>query len=233
MRITTNSTHSRLALALLGTLALAGAIAAGAHAISVYQNAPPPPAEFDQIVRSGGGKACERRYRQKQKVMLVSVKKGPVTCSFKAPVQGDSELPDHALGVDAKILDATPKSVRGGAFVELAVRAGGGGVGYTLRVFPQKRRFELKRGPRGGGDFPVRDKSRAIKPVGTRNRLSLIADGAKITARANGKDLVSVTDGDPAPVTGRKVRFAIGSSKDSGKDVVAVVKSVGVGVPAR
>ena len=54
--------------------------------------------------------------------------------------------------------------MRGGAFIELTVRAGGGGVGYTLRVFPHKHRFELLRGP-GGAGFPVRGKSNAIKRV--------------------------------------------------------------------
>lgn len=233
MRITTSLVRRRLALALCGGLAAALALAAGAVAVSVYQNDFSTEEEFEQIVRSGGGKACERRYREKQNVMLASVKKGPLTCSYKAPVVGDAELPDHALGVDAKILDETPKTVRGGAFIELTLRAGGGGVGYTLRVFPEKRRFELTRGPRGGGDFPIRGKSNDIKPVGERNRLTLVADGARVVALANRKELAAVSDGDPAAVTGRKVRLGIGNAKDSGKDVVAVVKSVGVGVPAR
>ena len=54
-----------------------------------------------------------------------------------------------------------------------------------------------------------------------------------MTAVANRKELVTITDSDPGPVTGRKVRFGIGNTKDSGKDVVAVIKSIGVGVPAR
>ncbi len=233
MRITTSSTGAKLALAACAALAAGGIVAGAALGVSVYQNDFTTVEEYDQIVRSGGSKECERRYRSKQKTMLVSVKRGPLTCAYRAPVEGDSELPNHALGVDAKILEDTPKSVRGAAFIELSVRAGGGGTGYTLRVFPEKGRFELVRGPAGGGDFPEKGKSDAIKGVGTRNRLSLVAKGSTVTALANKKELVAVTDSDPAPVTGRKVRFAIGSTRESGKDVIAVVKSVGVGVPAR
>ena len=58
--------------------------------------------------------------------------------------------------------------MRGGAFIELTVRAGGGGVGYTLRVFPQKKRFELRRGP-GRRRVPAQGKSDAINKINERN----------------------------------------------------------------
>ncbi len=229
MRITQRAKATIAALASVGVaLGLAGA----AQGITVYANDFSNIAEYEQIVRSGGGKACKTRYRENQKTILTSVRKGPATCAYKAPVQGDSELPDHALGVDAKILDGTPKAIREGSFVELTLRAGGGGIGYTLRVFPQKRKYEISRGPSGGG-FPVVGKSKAINRVGDRNRLSFVARGASLIAKANGKQLATVTDDDPGQVTGRKVRFAIGSAKKTQKDVVAVIKSVNVGVPRR
>lgn len=224
--------RSRLAFAGLAALVV-GALAATAHAITVYSNDFASEAEYNQIVRSGGGKQCQRRYREGQKTMLTSIKRGPATCAYKAPVQGDNELPNHALGVDAKILPSTPKSVRDGAFVELTLRAGGSGIGYTLRVFPQKRKFELVRGPQGGSEFPASGKDKSIKPVGDRNRLSLVTQGARVIASANGKELANVVDNDPGQVTGRKVRFAIGAAKKSGKDVIAVVKTINVGVPDR
>ena len=222
-----------ISIAALAAAITAAAVAASALAVAVYSNDFSNRAEYEQIGRSGGGKACERRYREKQETMLVSVKKGAATCGYRVPVQGDSELPDHQLTVDGKVLKATPKSVRGGAFIELTLRAGGGGVGYSLRVFPEKGRYELRRGPRGGGGFPAEGKNGAIKGINKRNKLTLIADGSRVVAQVNKKQVASVQDGDPGQVTGRKVRFGIGNAKSSGKDVVAVVKSVAVGVPTR
>jgi hypothetical protein len=227
MRITT---RTKTALGALLAFALTGALAAVALGVSVYQNDFSSQLEFEQIVRSGGGKECERRYREKQNAMLVSVKKGPLTCGFRVPVQGDSELPNHAVGIEAKLLSSTPKSVRDGAFVEVTLRAGGGGVGYSLRVFPARKKFELTRGP-GGGDFPVRGKDKAINGVNERNDVSLTARGSRITASVNRKQVASIQDNDPGQVSGRKVRIAVGGQKNSSKDVAAVIRQVGVGVP--
>jgi hypothetical protein len=226
--------RNRISIAALAALALALGLAASAVAVTVYSNDFSNRSEFEQIRPSGGGKRCDRRYREKQNTMLVSVKKGEATCGYRVPVQGDSNLPDHQLTVDTKILKNTPKSVRGGAFIELTLRAGGGGVGYSFRVFPQKGRFQLRRGPSGGGgDFPAEGKSKAIKGVNKRNKVTLIAKGARITAEVNRKQVASVQDSDPGEVTGRKVRFGIGNAKHSGKDVLAVAKAVAVGVPTK
>jgi hypothetical protein len=228
-----SSRSTRTTLAALAALAI-GALGAGsALGVTVYSNDFSNKAEYDQISRSGGGKVCDRSYREKQKVMRTAVKRGPVTCSFRPPVLGDAELPDHDLGVDTKVLKKTPKSVRSGAYIELSVRTGGGGVGYTLRVFPQRKRFELTRGPSGGGDFPVRAKSDAIKGINERNRINLVADGARIRAFVNREEVASVNDTDPGQVSGRKLRFGLGGAKDSSKDVVAVIRRVSVAVPTR
>jgi hypothetical protein len=216
--------------------ALAGAVAAillaaGAAATTVYTNDFSSEAEFDQIVRTGGGKKCDRRYRAKSETMHVSVHGGPAACAFRPPVFGDSELPDHIARVEAKVLKKTPSSARGGAFIELELRAGGGGVAYSLLVYPEKRKWELLRGPEGGGDFPARGKSNAIKPVNKRNSIQLSAVGARLVATINGKEMTTVTDNDPGQVTGRKIRFGVGSAKNTGKDVIAVIKRASVAVP--
>jgi len=217
----------RLALAGLGSL-LIGAIAAQA-AVRVYSNDFSSRAKFAEIERSGG-KACERRYREKGKSMLASVQRGPATCSFRPPVQGDGELPNHHVTVDGKILDRTPKSIRGGAFIELSVRSGGGGVGYSLRVYPEKKRFVLGRGP-DGGEFPVTEQSRAVNKIGKRNQLELVANGADVRAFVNRKEVAKLSDQNPGQVTGRKIRFAIGSEKQTKKRVVGTFKRVSVSVP--
>jgi hypothetical protein len=217
--------------AAVAAVGLAATVAAVAVATTVYSNDFANESQFDQIVRSGGGKHCDHSYRAKSKTMHVSVHGGPATCSFRPPLQADSELPDHIARVQGKVLKKTPSSARGGAFIELDVRAGGGGVAYSLLVFPEKRKFELLRGPKGGGDFPTRGKSKAINPTNKPNVLQLSALGAKIVATVNRKEVASVTDDDPGQVTGRKVRFGIGTTKGSSKDVIAVVKRISVAVP--
>src|SRR6478735_12622626 len=87
-----------IALAALGI----GAAAAVAEVV-VYTNDMGSEAEFKQLLRSGGGKRCDKKYCDKSKVMLATVKKTPTTCSFRAPVQGDDELPNNGVSVEGKI----------------------------------------------------------------------------------------------------------------------------------
>ena len=219
----------RIALAALvaGCVALAGTALAD---VVVYNNDFSTQGAFRDIVRSGGGKRCDKKYREKSKVMLASVKKTPTTCSFRPPVQGDDELPNQGVAVEGKILKATPKAVRSSSFIEVTVRAGGGGTGYSFRIFPQRKRYELDRGPAGGG-FPATGKSDAIKKINERNRIQILATGAQLRALVNGKEVAKLNDSNPGQVQGRKVRFAIGSRSDKDKTVVGTFKRVAVSVP--
>lgn len=225
-----NTIFTRIVPAAVVAASLTAGIATALADFTVYENNFTSRGKYAEIIKSGGGKACDRRYRDKSKAMLASVRRGQTTCSFRPPVQSDGELPNHDIRVDGKVLSKTPKSVRGGAFLELTARAGGGGVGYTLRIFPQKQRFELSRGP-GGGDFPVGERSDAIKKVDQRNQLRLVVKGATVQALVNGREVAKITDGDPGQVSGGKVRFAVGNSKGKDKDVVATFKKVAVSVP--
>jgi hypothetical protein len=221
---------TRTVLALCAAIVtIAGAAVAFAE-FTVYQNDFGSKAEFKEIYKSGGAKACDRRFRKQSKSMVASVHRGKTTCSFRPPVQGDGELPNHIATLEGKILKRTPKSMRGGAFIEVTLRAGGAGSGYTLRVIPGKRRFELQRSP-GGEGFPVEGRDRAIKGVHDRNTLRLVARGAKITAVVNGKELAVIDDPNPAQVPGTKVRFAVGNAKQKSKPVIATFKRVAVAVP--
>ena len=223
-----HSIRVSLVLAALCAL-LIGAIAAQA-AVRVYSNDFSSRTEFAEIERSGGGKACDRRYRKKSNTMQAVLARAPGSCSFRLPVQGDDELPDHHVTVEGKVLDRTAKSARGGAFLELAVRSGGGGVGYSLRVFPEKKRFVLARGPEGR-DFPVSETSNAVKKIGRPNRLELAANGATIRAFVNGRKVAEVEDQNPGQVSGRKIRFALGSEKQTKKEAYGTFKRVSVSVP--
>jgi hypothetical protein len=221
---------TRSAVAVAAAILLTAALGTAIAAVTVYDNGFSNRTEFKEIIKSGGGKRCDRSFRKKGKSMRAAVKRSPTTCSFRPPVQGDAELPNHDVRVDGKILKKTEKGLRGGAFVEVTVRAGGGGVGYTLRIFPHKKRFELRRGP-SGGEFPVRGKSNAIKRVNKRNQLRMIASGAGIRALVNGKEVAKVEDSNPGQVSGSKVRFAVGSLKERRGSVVATFKKVAVAVP--
>jgi hypothetical protein len=217
-------------LALAAAIVLTAGLATAFADFTVYTNDFNSHSEFKEIIRSGGGKACDRRYRKKSGSMVASLKKGNRTCSFRPPVQGDGQLPNQTVTLDGSILKKTPKSIRGGAFIEITVRAGGGDSGYTLRVFPHKHRFQLLRTP-GGGGFPVTGKDKKIKRIGDRNKLTLAARGGKITASVNGKELASVEDTNPGQVTGSKIRFAVGNRKKKSKPVIAVFKRIAVAVP--
>lgn len=221
---------TRSAIAVTAAVLLTAALGTAIAAVTVYDNGFSNRTEFKEIIKSGGGKRCDRSFRKKGKSMRAAVKRSPTTCSFRPPVQGDTELPNHDVRVDGKILKKTEKGLRGGAFVEATVRAGGGGVGYTLRIFPHKKRFELRRGP-SGGEFPVRGKSNAIKRVNKRNQLRIIASGAGIRALVNGKEVARVEDSNPSQVSGSKIRFAVGSLKERQGSVVATFKKVAVAVP--
>ncbi len=221
----------RTALAIVLAMLAFGAVAAVAS-VTVYTNDMSTESEFDEILRSGGGKRCDKKYRHKSKAMLASVKKTPTTCSFRPPVQGDNELANQGVAVDGKILKETPKFLRNKAFIEATVRAGGSNTGYALRVYPKKQRYELRRTP-GGRDFPATGKSTAINKIDEKNRIEVIATGGVITALINGKQVAKVTDSNPGQVEGSKVRFAIGSGsqRDTEKTVVGTFKRIAVSVP--
>lgn len=227
---TPNLTRKGLALALAGAFVLSAALGSALASVTVYDNNFSSRAEFKEMIKSGGGKRCDRKFRRKSEAMLASVKRSPTTCSFRAPVEGDKELPNHELAMVGKVLSKTRKSLRGGAFLELTARAGGGGIGYSLRVFPEKKRYELRRGPSGGG-FPVTGNSNAINKVGQRNQLRLVATGSEVRAVVNGEEVAKLNDANPGQVAGRKVRFAVGSNKDKRGAVVATFKKLAVAVP--
>jgi hypothetical protein len=219
---------TRTALIALATAALAGVVAVAALAsVTVYTNDFSSRADVKEINKAGG-KKCARKL--KNGAMRAVVEKGPTECSFRPPVQGDGILPDYEIRVDGKVGKSIAKSVRRAAFLAVQVRAGAGGVGYTLRVFPEKGRFELVRAP-GGDKFPVKGTEEAIDGIGKRNSLRLIATGAVVRALVNGKEVAEVTDPDPGEVSGPKLRFALGNDRDSGKDVVGTFKKLSVAVP--
>jgi hypothetical protein len=206
---------------------LAAAVIAQA-AVVVYDNEFSNRAAYRDVGKLGGKKACDHDFKKGGAARL-TVKKAQHSCAFRPPVVGDSELPNHDVTVVGKVADATKRAARGRAFIEVAVRVGAGGR-YSLRVFPQKQRFELVRAPEGG-EFPAAGRSNAINEVGKRNTLRLAAIGGEISAFVNGEEVARITDSNLGEVTGRKVHFGLGNAKDTPKDVVGSFKRVTVSVP--
>jgi hypothetical protein len=211
-----------LALGLVAATALAG--------ITVYKNTFSRRSEVRQL-RHADGKHCDKRWRKKAQSLLVDVKKGPGACGYRPPVEGDSAGPDHDFQAKGKLLRATPKGLRGSAYLAVAVRSGASSR-YELRIFPKKHTYELRRAPLGGGGgFPKKGKSRSIKGPNKANVLRLRAVGNTVTAKVNGKRLAQVTDSNAGQVGGRKLEVLVGNKRSTKKDVVANIDNLRLQVP--
>jgi hypothetical protein len=219
----------RTGAALAGALALT--LAATAFAlVDVYTNAFSTKGAFKEIKFTGTGPgACERSWSKKRKLINITVKKAPKSCRYSPPVRGSGPRPDHQFQAKARISKRTDTSIRGEAYVAVAVRVGGGNR-YELRIFPRETRYELLRQPTGAG-FPAQGTSGAIKGMGALNVLRLRAFGNKIKAWANGTELAEVTDGSSADVKGTKIEFSVGNNGDSGKNTVGLFERLELAIP--
>jgi hypothetical protein len=215
-------------VALAAAVAL-GVVAAAALAnVTVYRNDFSSRTEARALDRPSTN-ACVKSWRKGQEALGVEVKNGPRTCSFRLPVEGAEEMPDHDLTVDGKLLGETPRPIRDTAYIAVLVRVGGGEF-YELRVFPKGGKYALRRTPDGAG-FPANGTDAAIKGIGKRNRIRLEVFGAEVRALVNGTELASVTDADPGEIEGTKLRLAVGNTGSTRKDTVALFDDVKVAVP--
>jgi hypothetical protein len=215
-----------LAAAIVLCLAAATALAG----VTVYKNTFSRRSEAKQL-KHADGKYCDKRWRKKAQSLLIDVKRGSGACGYRPPVEGDSDGPDHDFQAKGKLLRATPKGLRGSAYLAVAVRSGRSSR-YVLRIFPKKHKYELRRTPPGGGgSFPKIGKSRAIKGANKANVLRLGAVGNKVTAKVNGKRLAQVTDSNAGQVGGRKLEVFVGNKRRTRKDVVASIDNLRLQVP--
>jgi hypothetical protein len=222
--------RTRPAIALLAAaLALGLAAAAALAGVTVYKNNFSSKPEAKEL-RHSSGKHCAKRWRQKAKSVRAQRNRGSGACGYRPPVQGDTGGPDHDFRVKEKLLKATPKGLRRSSYVAVAVRSGKSS-GYELRIFPKRHRFLLRRSPSGGGGFPAKGRSQAIKGVNKPNVVRLKAFGNKVTARVNGTQLAKVTDSNASQVDGRKLEVAVGSTRRSKKRVVATFDNLKLLVP--
>ena len=223
--------RTRPAVALLAAALALGLAAAVAHAgVTVYKNNFSSETEAKEL-RHSSGKHCAKRWRQRAKSVRVQRNRGSGACGYRPPVEGDTAGPDHDFRAKEKLLKATPKRLRGSAYVAVAVRSSKTS-GYELRIFPKRHRFQLRRTPSGGGGgFPDKGRSQAIKGLNHSNVVRLKAAGNKVTARVNGTQLAKVTDSNAGQVEGRKLEVAVGNTKRSKKEVVATFDNLKLLVP--
>jgi hypothetical protein len=222
--------RTRLAVLLLAAVLALGLAAAALAGVTVYTNNFSGRAEAKQL-KHANGRHCDKRWRKKAKSVLVEVKKGPGACGYRPPVEGDTAGPDHDFQAQVKLLRATPRGIRGSAYVGIAVRSGKSS-GYELRIFPKKHKYELRRTPAGGGGgFPKKGNSRAIK-VNKPNVLRLKAVGNKVSAKVNSKKLAQVTDSNAGQVSGRRLEVLVGNKRHTHKDVVASLDNLKLQVPS-
>ncbi len=219
------------AVALLAAaLALGLAAAVALAAVTVYKNDFSRKAEAREL-RHSRGEHCGKSWRRKAENVRVQRTRGSGACGYRPPVEGDTDGPDHDFRVKAKLLKRTPKSIRGGAYVAIAVRSGRSS-GYELQIFPKKHKFELHRSPSGGGArFPATGTNQAIKGVKNPNVVRLKVVGNQVMASVNKTRLVNVTDPNAGQVGGRKLEVAVGNTRRSGKNVVAAFDNLRLAVP--
>jgi hypothetical protein len=224
---------TRIGIAALAAAALlVGAAAVALANVVVYNNGFSKRPDVRQLSKADGGKQCKRGLvrRKKGSRMRVVATKGPVTCAFRPPVEGDGELPNHIFRVDGRISKGIPKGTRASAHIFARVRAGGG-TGYELRVHPRGGRFELRRNPESRA-FPVEGRNEAINGFGKRNRVRLSAIGGDVRASVNGEHLATVTDGNPGAVSGARLHFGIGHERSTSRNLSAAFTRLRVAVPA-
>ena len=180
----------------------------------------------------GRRQALRPQLPQEAKSMRAAVKRSPTTCSFRPPVQGDSELPNHDVKVDGQDpqedaeVDARRRLPRAHASAPAAA-----GSATRCGCSRSKKRFELRRGPAGGG-FPVqgqeqRDQEDQRAQPASPHRRRRGDRGRSSTARRSPRS-TTATPARSGPQDPLRDRQPEGQEQGS---VVATFKRVAVAVP--
>jgi hypothetical protein len=225
----------RLTGAALAAAILALALAAGASGalIGIYRNGMETVGQRSDVVKLSGER-CGRG--GSDHAFKITVGKRTRECSYRTPVVGR----DLEIAATMRLLDGTPKKLRGSAFLALTLRSGGGS-NYQLLVFPLQRKAQLRKTFSDGSvEFLRIAKSvRTIKGVNRANELRLRAfnvtageekGNCRIRAYV-GKVLVAeFTDPAAGDLEGRASGFAVGATKNA-KGAVGSADDVVVRVP--
>ncbi|MBM3666030.1 MAG: hypothetical protein FJW90_00855 [Actinobacteria bacterium] len=225
-------------IALGATLALAAAPAqAGPVTVAFYAfSSQADVLAFQKVL----GAKCERTWRQR-KSMQVKVGAGTNHCAYRSSVVADSSdvRADTEILARGMLAGSTPGKQRKKAFVGVSVRSSENS-GYELRVRPFAGNWQLFRDPRGSASGPElfrSGKGKFIRRGLKHNDLALRAfdfgkEETSLSARINGKLVVSVTDtGNSQPDGRRSVVTAGVKGAGSGSGVAGVFDNVSIRVP--
>jgi hypothetical protein len=175
------------------------------------------------------GKGCDADVRGNKNQLGVTTEEGGTRCRLRLPVQGDAARPDHIIEAEGKLLPRTDEKVRNRVYLGLTVREGGGGF-YELRVYPGRREYRLVRKPEAEG-FPVSDRDQGIGKTGDKNRLTLRALGAEVSAKVNRVAVSPVADPAPDDLDGTKLSLVVGQEGRSKEGAAVWLSDVSVKVP--
>lgn len=226
-------------IALCATLASLAAAAAYAGPVTVALYAFASQGDVLAFQKVLGAK-CEKKWRQ-QKSMQLTVGAGTNSCAFRSSVVADSSdvRADAEIAGTASIGGATPKKLLKKAYVGVSVRSSENS-GYELRVRPAAQSWQLFRDPKSAAEGPVlfrSGKGKFIRGGLKGNDLALRAfdfgnADTSLSARINGKVVVSVTDTGNGQPDGRRSVVSTGiKGAGSGSGTVGIFDNVAIKVP--
>jgi hypothetical protein len=225
------------ALVAIGAMSIAAASAhAGPVTVAIYAFS--TQADVLAFQKTLGSK-CKKKWRQR-KAMQVAVRARTNSCVFRSSVVADSSdvRADLETSATASIGSSTPKKLQKKAYVAVGVRSSEN-AGYELRVRPVARSGQLFRDPKGAeGPALFRSGKRKLIRGGFKvNDLALRAfdyghDSTTLTARINGKVVVSATDTGNSQPDGRRTTVSTGiKGSGSGTGALGIFDNVAIKVP--
>jgi hypothetical protein len=224
----------RLKAALIAALAAAALLAASASAamVGIYRNGMDTTGQRGQLLKLSG-KECHRG--GSESALRITLGKATPECSYRTPVVGRN----MEIGATERLLSTTPKPSQHGAYLGLALRAGGN-ARFELRVFPLQRKVQLLKVVSSEITYLAIDKSeKAVMGLNKANALRLRAvNGSEkgkvqVTGYLGNSAVVEATDeSGGASLPGQFSGISLGALK-SPNGVVASYDDVLVRVPVR
>lgn len=186
------------------------------------------------------GAKCDKKWRQR-KSMEIKAGAGTNACVFRSSVVADSSdvRSDTEVTATAGLTGATPGKLAKKAYVGVGVRQSENS-GYELRVRPGAQSWQLFRDPRGSAEGPTlfrSGKGKLIRGGVKGNDLLLRAfdygsDTTTLTAKINGKAVVSATDTGNSQPDGRRTTVSSGiKGTGSASGLSSVFDNVAIKVP--
>lgn len=225
-------------IALCATLATAAVAYAGPVTVALYAFA----TQGDVLAfQKTLGAKCEKKWRQ-QKSMQITVGAGTNSCAFRSSVVADSSdlRSDAEITATASLGPTTSAKLQKKAYVGVAARSSET-AGYELRIRPGAQTWQLFRDPKGSGEGPILFRSGKGKfirgGVKGNNDLALRAfdfgsADTSLSARINGKTVVSATDTGSGQPDGRRTGVTTGvKGAGPGTGVTGIFDNVAIKVP--